>query len=521
VEVGKRIPRIEETLDEQWLQKRTKYPLRPLGAGKEAIKIREEDRSHIHLIGSTQEGKSKFIEFLIRGDIRRNIGFCLLDPTSGGKTVYDVLKYCCYKKLTKVCLIDPYHRFEYNKVPGLSPFLYLANGYPTDKLKETSISDFQDTIRNFSNTKDFAETFRIERYFPAVLNALYDAKRPLQQAKYFTNRLYKAERREILDCTDEDTRLDLLEAFGNPVSYTQFQSTVNRMQRLFKGTLSLMFGANKTINFMKMVSDGWIILVNLDTGSGFNTPDSRLLGTFINNLYQGDIARQAKNIHEKNPDASPKPYYLYIDEASKYANRKLADTLSLKQKTGLKVTLAHQYTKQFEDEYILHSVMANCKITAMFNVRMAKDRDLISNEFYGGKIIPEDASDANADLPKQNAVIKALKGSPKRVRIPDIKSPPITTDELHNYIKGIYQQDWYHNAKELKKQLDEPIGEKTTNPRSPKPGATSNRRTGGKTRIPNDGDEGSIWKTLPENLPVSQKHAGKNDGPKRNKKTDL
>ena len=236
-EQATRIPSIEETLDDQWLQLRSEFPLRPLGIGKTAIKIREEDRSHIHLIGSTQEGKSKFIEFLTRGDIRRKIGFCLLDPTAGGQTLYDVLKWCCHKKLKKVCLIDPYHRFQFNKVIGLSPFLYLADGQPTDKLKETSISDFQDTIRIFSNTKDFADTFRIERYFPAVLTALYDAKRPLRDIKYFTNRLYSKQRNDILKHADDDTFLDLEEAFKTTTSYIHFQSTINRMQRLFKGTL--------------------------------------------------------------------------------------------------------------------------------------------------------------------------------------------------------------------------------------------------------------------------------------------
>ena len=323
-EEATRTPSIDETLDEQWLQMQSNYPLRPLGTGIEAIKIREENRSHIHLIGSTQEGKSKFIEFLIRGDIRRGIGFCLLDPTAGGKTVYDVLKWCCHKKLEKVCLIDPYHRFQYNKIPGLSPFLYLKDGTKTAKLRETSISDFGDTIRNFSGTKDFAETFRIERYLPSVLTALYDAHRPLSDAKYFTNRLYKAQREKILDQTDPDTALDLSDAFSTVTMFRDFQSTINRMQRFYKGTLGLMFSA-PPINFMKMIAEGWIILVNLDTGNGFSNPDSRLLGTFIINQIQVAIERLFSKKREKNPDTAGRPYYLYIDEASEYATRKLAN----------------------------------------------------------------------------------------------------------------------------------------------------------------------------------------------------
>lgn len=470
----------DDIIDDVFLATNSQYKSRLLGITKtgKRLEITEESRPHIHIIGTTQEGKSKFIERLVRGDIKRGIGFCLLDPTTGGETVYSVLKYCCEKKIEKVCLIDPYHRFEapYYTVPKLSPFLYTADGIKSDKLREVSISDTLDTVRILFNVKDPSEQPRIERYLPAVLNVLYDSQSSLRDARYFSNQDHIEARKERLIWGDPDSQADLKEAFSNHTAYFNFQSTINRMQRFFKGTMGMMFAPNRGINFMKLVSEGWIILVNLDTGLGFDKLDSRLLGTFIINQIQTSIERLNRKIKEKNPDARPKPYYLYIDEASRYANEKLADTLSLKQKTGLKVTLAHQYTDQFPDKTVLNSVLANCKVTVMFNVRMTKDRDLISEQFYGGDINPKDASFANADLPKQEAVIKAIKGSPIRVQIPTVRKPLVTHEQLRQYILDIYaNKDFYQGARELKEKLEPAYVNPPSQPPSPKDSRVSKR----------------------------------------------
>ena len=161
-------------------------------------------------------------------------------------------------------------------------------------------------------------------------------------------------------------------------------------------------------------------------------------------------------------------------------------TLALKQKTGLKVTLAHQYTKQFEDPYIHSAIMANCKITAMFNITMAEDRDYISKQFYGGDISPEDASDANSDLAKQHAVIKVPKRPARRVRIPDIKPPPVTAGQLDSYIKQIYKQEWYHAANRKTTIYSEPT----------RPGTQANRRAGSTAGVSDKGSQDNGFKTI-------------------------
>ena len=48
--------------------------------------------THMQIIGSTGEGKSKFMEHLIREDIINDHGLCLIDPH--GYLYNDIVKWC-------------------------------------------------------------------------------------------------------------------------------------------------------------------------------------------------------------------------------------------------------------------------------------------------------------------------------------------------------------------------------------------------------------------------------------------
>src|SRR6185503_7094577 len=191
-----------------------------------------------------------------------------------------------------------------------------------------------------------------------------------------------------------------------------FSSTVNRLEPFWDSTLALMFGANEGVDFIKMITEGWVILVNLYSGLGFEPIHTRLLGTTIIN----EIIFALDRLRSRGWRGV---YYLYIDEAGRYANRNLADLLAYKRKSGLRVTLAHQYFKQFEDPHVLDAVKNLAKIKVMFNTPNHADRlEMVKALGYGGDIPPLMASYANSDLPKQYAIIKSAKQSPVSVKIP-------------------------------------------------------------------------------------------------------
>jgi hypothetical protein len=330
-----------------------------------------------------------------------------------------------------------------------------------------------DTVRILFQSKDAAETPKIQRYLPALLNVLWNARMTLHESVYFTE--YKAsaaKRFEILDSSHplDRHRLAIEEVFATYTRFDKdFASTVRRLEPFFDSTLDLMFGANSGIDYLKMITEGWVILVNLYSGLGFEPIHTRLLGTAVINelIFALDRLRSRgwKGV-----------YYLYIDEAGRYANRNLADLLAYKRKSGLRVTVAHQYFKQFEDPYVLDAVKNLCKIKVMFNTPNHVDRlEMVKALGYGGDISPMMAQYANSDLPKQYAIIKSGKNAPVRVKIPDV--PDIKFDDKH-FVKHCLNHEWNFTPKEIRQQMNGRFTERIHTPPPPKRTPTDSKTTG-------------------------------------------
>ena len=68
--------------------------------------IKKEDRTrHMYVVGKSGVGKSKLLELLIRQDIARGNGVCLIDPH--GDIIEDILNFIPKNRIDDVCLIDP------------------------------------------------------------------------------------------------------------------------------------------------------------------------------------------------------------------------------------------------------------------------------------------------------------------------------------------------------------------------------------------------------------------------------
>jgi hypothetical protein len=446
--------------------------LRSLGTASEGeVFISEEEReNHLHIIGTTREGKSRFIEYLIRGDIRAGNGVCLLDPTDRGETAYNILRYCAKIGFEKVCLIDPHTLHSHNRITAIQPFTYKKS------YKNAVVANLMDTVRILFNTKDAAETPRIQRYLTAIFHCLYNAEMTLHEAIYFTEYKHSEDRRkEILGASDalDRHRLVLEEVFQTYYRFnTDLSSTVRRLEPFFDSTLDLMLGADEGVNFPKMIAEGWVVLVNLYSGLGFEPIHSRLLGTTIINEIIFALDR-LRNHGWKGV------YYLYIDEAGRYANRNLSDLLTHRLKSGLRLTLAHQYFKQFEDPIVLEAVKQLAKIKVMFNTPNPTDRlEMVKLLGYGGDIPRLEAEFANKDLPKQYAVIKKGKESPVRIRINDVPNIELPEKIEHDFISQCLSREFNHHPDEIRNQFETRFtGLRHT---SPTKRATSDRKSSGK-----------------------------------------
>src|SRR5581483_6690831 len=272
--------------------------------------------------------------------------------------------------------------------------------------------------------------------------------------------------------------LDLESAFL-PKNFSEFQSTVNRVKTITKSTLDYMFAVREGVQFTELISQGWVILVNLYSGFGLTPLHTRFLATSIINemIFAVDRLRYA---------GWKGRYYIYIDEAGDYANRKLADLMAKKGKSGLWVNLFHQYFSQFEDPYVLDSILSNTSTQIAFNTPNRKDRDMVVKAMYGGELSDREVSYHLSSLAKQKAVFKIGKDAPVIARIPDVPDIEIPEKTVDSFIREkIFTRPYYYSLKQIKEAQAERIsyGQIPDNSQSSRK-RTANRKAVGDSNKP-------------------------------------
>jgi hypothetical protein len=237
-------------------------------------------------------------------------------------------------------------------------------------------------------------------------------------------------------------------------------STIRRLNPVFDDTMKLMLGSNNTpVNFMRLVSEGWVILVNLDPHRVWGKEHERLLGTLVINELIFAVSRLL--------DSGWKGvYYVYVDEAGKYATPKLAEILDYKRHIGVRFALAHQRFAQFEDLEVRSAVKGSTKIKVLFNTPSREDRDDMIRMMYGGNIPDRQVSYELGLLRKQHAAVKINKQPPRIVRFQDLPDIQVDPEVLDDFKSRIYRQEWFSTREEI---LDEINARFKPEPRSVHP----------------------------------------------------
>lgn len=429
----------------------SRFPLREIGWSQEGpVYLSEEEReSHIHILGAPGEGKSKFLELLIRQDIQRGYPCCLLDPSENGDTANKILKYCASIGFEKVCYINPVDFFEFKRIPIINPIKH-------DAPPNISVGNLMDSLKILWASGDFAETPRLQKYIPAVLQALHSSRSTLPDTKYFLSRYaFTRQREHILDALPPDdlNRQHLQHVFvGNPQIFEQFQSTVNRLNVFSDSVIRLMLGSKREpLSFNRFITEGWCILVNLDPQQVWGTEQiqQRLIGTLIISEIVHAISRLLQHGWKGI-------YYLYIDEVGDYATPKLAYILDKKRKTGLRLTLAHQRFDQITDRNVLSAVENSAKSKVLFYTPGKKDREQMMRDMgYGGDLPDRQVSYILGQVRKQHAAMRFGKQSPRIVRINDIPDVRISKDVLDAYKRKIYAYTGFYSPDEINHEIND------------------------------------------------------------------
>ena len=345
-----------------------------LGKGGQKIELSAIDRStHMHVLGASGRGKSKFLENLIRQDIEYRHGLCLIDPHG---TLYDdIVTWCADHRLSgrrTIHLIDP---SETDWTVGFDP---LRCDDP--EFLSVTVDTAVDACAQVWGGEDTDKTPLLKKCLRCVFYALAATGRPFADALSLTSTGDPGFRALVTENLEDPVFRRLWDDFRalSPREFTEtFSSTVNRLAEfLTSPTIRRMLSLKEnTLDLRQCMDEGHIVLVNLQA-KNISRSNARLVGTLLTNaLFQTAVQRGPRESQER-------PFYLYIDECYNFITSDIEAMLDQTRKFGLHVILAHQHLEQLRKhgEHVFNAVMTNAQTKVVFGGLSDADAELLAKE---------------------------------------------------------------------------------------------------------------------------------------------
>ncbi len=333
--------------------------------------------THMHVLGASGRGKSKFIEHMIREDIRQGNGLCLIDPH--GYLYDDLARWIEERGFAERRTIRLFEPSWEGWTFGFNPLDFAAAddlSYGVDAMVRVCAQVW--------GGEDTSKTPLLKRVLRSVFYALAAGRLTLLEAQHLVNATDPDGLRAHLTANLPDPIMGLqwreFNALGPPEFREQFGSANNRlMEFLAAEVIRTVIGQTKRIvNFRRAMDEGEIILVNLASRGRLSDDNARLLGALMVN----DLFLKAR----RRPEHS-RPFYLYIDECSLFVNDDIARILDEARKFGLHLILAHQHLNQLKraGETIYSAVMTNAQTKMVFGGLNVEDAEVMARTVFMGE----------------------------------------------------------------------------------------------------------------------------------------
>lgn len=337
--------------------------------------------THMHVIGGSGKGKSKFLEWLIRRDIREGHGFCLIDWH--GTLYKDVLRYCSHlevgldRDFRSVVLLNP---SEPNFVTGFNPFMNQGSDIATQvsrridaTIRPWGITD-TNMMPTFERVCRLLYTFAVEQRetLPNAAQLLQFDKPNLREyaVSVIGDSYIKQQWQQLAQVkTFRDWREFVLST-ENRLSRFLASKTIKRFMGLTSGNLDLI-GA---------MDQGKIVLINLGTSGFLDRESARVFASLLLNEFFESAMLRATNAPSGQ---KPRTFTLYLDEFQEYITDDIGSMLDQVRKGGLHMVLAHQHLGHLVDNpRLLQSVLTNARLRAVFGGLPYTDACLLANEMF-------------------------------------------------------------------------------------------------------------------------------------------
>ena len=338
--------------------------------------------THLHVIGATKSGKTKFLEHLIRQDIRNGEGLCLLDPT--GNLYRELLRWCetnHYLDRRPITLFEPANP---TASFGFNPLRF--EHAPDAREINFAVGSLVATFAQVWGGEDPNQTPLLQRLLRAVFHTLLEHGLTLVEADRLASVLDADGVRRYLTGTLRDPVYRRLWADLNGMKPREFEDRFMSVQNRLHAFLgspavrTVVGRQERVLDTRALMDTGGVLLCDLSIGDRKLPPDNaRLLGMLLVN----DLVVKARG----RPPGS-RPFYLYIDECYQYLNDDIATILDQMRQFGLHLILAHQHLGQLEEAgaAIQGAILTDARTKVVFGGLTMDSATLMADDLFAGEL---------------------------------------------------------------------------------------------------------------------------------------
>jgi hypothetical protein len=342
------------------------------------------DGTHLHVIGSSRSGKSRFLEAIFRSAVYEDSGIAIIDWHG---SLYDAaLNYLAFHQIDReVFLLNP---SDGKWVTPYNPFRFYGGSVSANTSRSLDATIKSWAAKDTNATPLLEETAKLLFHFAitsgeTLPNAIYLLKHEYPEVLDYAIRLFK----DDLSHANAYENARALKGKWDPGKPKPWDDAVSSTARRISRFLEAQ-ALRRAISFEKPKLDigeildrNAILLVNLRRTREMYADEAKTFASFLlSDFFDAAVAR----------GETDERYLLVLDEFQQYVTSDMASMLDEVLKFGLHLGFAHQRLEHLEREPALRdAVFGNARVKAAFGLDEFNTAEFMANQLFMSEIVAD------------------------------------------------------------------------------------------------------------------------------------